>query len=82
MTLVCVNGVSQWNGSMSAVLQEIDNAVLPGTAADNSVTLAVTPSGITEAVSSPITVALQALWASAVGSPSITGIWTTFRKVA
>lgn len=82
MTLVCSDGVSAWYGTMTAVLQEVDNAVLPGTAADNSVALAVTPSSITEAVSSTITVALQALWASTTGAPLIAGYWTTFRKVA
>jgi hypothetical protein len=80
--LVCADGVSSWTGTMSAVLQQVANAVIPGTAADNSVAVACTPPAIVEAVSSPITVSLQAQWASTTGAPGIEGSWTTFRKVA
>ena len=81
--ITCTDGVSGWQGSMAGSVAQTANAILPGTAADNSVALAgATSASYTAAVSSALSVCLQAKWASATGSPTLTCVRTTFRKVA
>lgn len=82
--LVCVDGASQWMWTMDAIVTQTAAAALPGTAADNTVPVSSGPHAgpATASVSSAITVALQADWASTTGAPTITNTWTKFRKVA
>lgn len=81
--ITCTDGVSGWQGSMTAAVAQTANAILPGTAADNSVALAgATSSAYTAAVSSALSVCMQAKWNSATGGPTITCVRTSFRKVA
>ena len=81
--MVCSDGVSAWQVSFMGTLTQTANAILPGTAADNTVSFAgATSSAYTAAVSSAIPVAFQAKWASATGASTITNVRTSFRKVA
>lgn len=80
-TLVCVDGVSSWIGRMDALVAEATNAANPGTASTNTVPVNNVLSH-TATVSSAITVALQALWASTTGAPTLTNLMTTWRKIA
>jgi hypothetical protein len=81
--MTCVDGVSAWQVSWLGSIVQTANAIAPGTAADNAVPLAgATTSSVTAAVSSAITVALQAKWASTTGAPTLTCVRTNFRKVA
>jgi hypothetical protein len=81
--IVCADGVSAWWGSVTAILQQSANPVLPGTAADNSIPLAGSnTSAHTASVSSAVPFSVQCGWGSTTGAPTITNAWTTFRKVA
>ena len=81
--LTCTDGVSGWQASWRGAVAETANALNPGTAADNSVALAgATTASYTAAVSSALSVALKAQWASTTGGPTLTCVRTTFRKVA
>jgi hypothetical protein len=82
MKLTCADGVSAWWCDLYGTVS-LQNSIVPGVAASNSVALASTNSGAhLAAVTSPVTVAVQAKWASVTGTPTITNYWTTFRKVA
>ena len=81
--ITCTDGVSGWQGSMIGTVAETASALNPGTAATNSVPFAgATSASYTAAVSSALTVALKAQWATTTGAPTITCVRTTFRKVA
>jgi len=80
-TLVCADGISSWNCILDALVAEQASPANPGTAATNTVPVA-TYLNHAATVSSSITVALQALWASATGAPTLTNSLTTFRKIA
>lgn len=83
MEITCTDGVSGWQGSMLGTVAETANALNPGTASTNSVPLAgATSAAYTASVSSALSVALKAQWASTTGAPTITCARTTFRKVA
>ena len=79
--LTSVDGVSSWNCKLTVIVAEGASAANPGTAATNTIPLAVMLNH-TATVSSSITVALQALWASTTGAPTITNSMTRFRKTA
>lgn len=79
--LTCVDGVSSWNCKLTAIVGEGTNAANPGTASTNTIPLVVMLNH-TATVASSITVALQALWASTTGAPTITNSMTRFRKTA
>lgn len=79
--LTCVDGVSSWNCMLTAIVGEGTNAANPGTATTNTIPLVVMLNH-TATVSSAITVAVQALWASTTGAPTITNSMTRFRKTA
>ena len=78
LKIICVDGVSLWQGSWSLEMNQTTN---PGTNA-NAVIGDSSTSSVTASVSSPIAVVFQAQWASTTGAPSITCSWTTFRKVS
>jgi len=81
--LTCEDGISLWRVSADGKVTQTTNAALPGTAADNSVSWTVGPTGsLTAAVSSPLVAVLQAEWAATTGAPTITTTWTRFAKVA
>jgi hypothetical protein len=80
--LTCADGISAWWGDLMGVIST-QTDVLPATQAQNSVPLASSNSTAKiEAVSSAVTVAVQAKWAATTGSPVIQCFKTTFRKVA
>ena len=81
--MVCADGVSQWQGSWRFSANQVANNIVPGTAADNTVTAGDSaPSAVTAAVSSSIAMGLRAAWTGTSGSPSIINDWTVFRKIA
>jgi hypothetical protein len=80
-TLVCVDGVSSWNCTLDATVAEQANNANPGTASTNTIPLTVTLNH-TATVASAITVAVQALWGSTTGAPTLTNSRTNFRKIA
>lgn len=81
--LTCSDGISSWWCDMDGIVQQNSNPVLPGTAADNAIPLVSSNSAAhTAAISSNITVAVQAKWAATTGAPTITCYKTQFRKVA
>jgi len=81
--MVCADGVSSWLGSWRFSANQVANNIVPGTAADNTVTAGdSTPSAVTAAVSSSIAMGLRAAWTGTSGSPSIINDWTVFRKIA
>lgn len=81
ITLISADGASTWVCRLDATVAQGANSANPGTAADNTIPLTVTLDH-TAAVSSPVTVALGALWASTTGAPTLTCTMTTFRKIA
>lgn len=81
--LTCADGIEDWQVSMTGAVCQTANAIVPGTAADNSVTLAgATSTAATAAISGSIAVCVQAKWGATTGSPTITTVRTNFRKVA
>lgn len=80
-SLVCVDGISSWECRLEATVAESANAANPGTAASNSMPVNAVLNH-TASVTSAVTVALQALWGSATGAPTLTNLMTTFRKTA
>jgi hypothetical protein len=85
MRVACAStgGGGTWLGSMEGIVTQTSNSLLPGTAADNTVPFADGDvSAITAATNANITAAIQAFWASATGSPTISNRWTIFRKVS
>jgi hypothetical protein len=83
LNIVCADGVSEWLGSWTFTANQLVNHIIPGTAANNTVTASDSaPGAISVPVSAPITVAMMASWTGAVGSPEIVNDWTLFRKVA
>lgn len=81
ITLTSVDGVSSWQCTLDATVAEQANTANPGTAASNTIPLTVTLQH-TASVASAVTVALQALWGSATGAPTLTCSRTNFRKIA
>lgn len=81
--LTCADGVSAWQATMQGGLVQTNNAISPGTAADNGIPLAGgTTAAHTASVSSSIAVAVQARWGATTGAPTITNVRTRFSKVA
>lgn len=80
-TLVCVDGTSSWIGRMEALVAEQSSPANPGTAGTNTIGVNNVLSH-TATVSSSITVALQAFWASTTGAPTLTNLMTTWRKIS
>jgi hypothetical protein len=84
-TLVCaVSGSGgEWYGDMEWTLTQIANQVNPGTAADNTVSVAdADGSEVGVDTTSNMTAVIKAGWASATGSPAITCFHTVFRKIS
>jgi hypothetical protein len=81
--MVCSDGVSQWLGSWRFSANQSANHIIPGTAADNTVTAGDSAtSAITASTGSAITMALRACWSGSSGSPAIYNDWTVFRKIS
>ena len=78
--ITCTDGVSGWQASWQGAVVETANALNPGT---NAVPAAgATSASYTAAVSSALSVALKAQWATTTGAPTLTCVRTVFRKVA
>ena len=83
MRLTCADGISAWWGDIQGAVVAGSATLLPGTAADNAIAIAAVSSAAhTAAVSGALTAVIQAKWASATGSPTLTTTKTTWRKVA
>jgi hypothetical protein len=82
MTVVCIDGISTWQGTMAVTVQETASSVNPGTAATNSVPVCSASGPHTAAIASAVTASIQAQWGSTTGAPTITNSMTTFRKIA
>lgn len=81
--LTCADGISAWQATMQGALVQTNNAINPGTAADQGVPLAGgTTAAHTASVSSSIAVAVQARWGATTGAPTITNVRTRFSKVS
>lgn len=78
LKIVCADGISLWQASWTSTMNATTNPITSGfiNFGDSS------PSAVTAAVSSAITVEMLAQWASTTGAPTITNNWTTFRKVS
>jgi len=84
MLLICVtNGSSgTWVARVRGLVNETANALLPGTAADNTVGLTgCTHAAVTQDTTIANNLSIQAKWASATGSPTLTCRGTLFEKV-
>jgi len=82
--IVCVSPGSSatWRAAISGSVTETANAILPGTAADNTVGLnGCTHSAITRDSTADNAFVIQAKWASATGAPTLTSLATIFEKV-
>lgn len=82
--LVCVSpGASAtWIAEVGGVVTESANALLPGTAASNTVPFTgCTHSAVTQDSTVDNVFAIQAKWASATGSPTLTVRATMFERV-
>lgn len=83
VTCVTTGGAATWYGAMEGTVTQTANSILPGTAADNTVSLAdANITAVTAATNAPITVAVKAFWASATGAPTLTNRFTIFKKVS
>jgi len=83
LELECADGVSGWWATFSGSISVSGAPLNPGTAADQAIALAAANSSVhTASVSSAISVALQAKWASTTGAPTISNYRTSFKKVA
>lgn len=81
MTIVCVDGISSWNCRLEAIVAEQANPANPGTASTNTVPVNAVLNH-TASVGSPITVGIEAEWASASFAATLTNSLTTFRKIS
>lgn len=82
--LVCVGpgAAATWMASVSGILTQSANAIIPGTAADNSVPLVgCTHTAVTQDSTVADAFSVQAKWASATGTPTMTCRFTLFEKV-
>jgi hypothetical protein len=81
--LQCIStgATGTWSASISGVITQTANNILPGTAADNTIPFTgnTGTSDVTQDTTASISVALQALWASVIGGPTITGV-STYRE--
>jgi hypothetical protein len=81
--MVCADGVSAWWCSLGGSVAESSAALSTGASGQESVAIAAVNTSVhAAAVSSAISVAVQAKWNSTTGSPTITNNLTTFRKIA
>lgn len=80
----CSTGTSgTWLADLTGIFAETSNAELPGTAADNSVSVVgVTHSAITQDTTSNAAMAIQAVWASVTGAPTITCVSTKWERLS
>lgn len=83
ISATCNDGVSGWDAAIEGGINQTANPINPGTASTNSSSIVgVTASGFTKAISSAISVCVQAKWASTTGAPSITCFKTRWSKVS
>lgn len=82
-TMVCADGVSGWWATLDGSVAESGTNLVPGGSGSQSIAIADSNTGLHAAsVGSPISVSIQCKWSATTGSPTITNILTTFRKVA
>lgn len=82
--LVCVGpgATATWMASVSGIVTQSANAVIPGTAADNSVPLAgCTHTAVTQDSTIADAFSIQAKWAATTGTPTLTCRYTLFERV-
>lgn len=82
--LVCVTTGSSgtWVASVRGTITQSANGILPGTAADNTISFAgCTHTAVTQDTTLANNFSVQAKWASATGSPTLTSRATLFEKV-
>lgn len=85
LTLKCTStGASgTWSASLRGILTQSTNAILPGTAADNSVPFtANTNADVTQDTTVGVSLAIQAKWAATTGAPTITCTDTVMERLA
>lgn len=83
-TLICVGpgATATWVAEIAGTVTETANAILPGTAADNTVPLAgCTHTAVTQDSTVANTFSIRAKWASTTGSPTLSVVGTLFEKV-
>lgn len=84
VVLICATPGSSgtWVASVRGVITQSANAILPATAADNTIPFAgCTHSAVTQDTTVSDTLSIQAKWASATGAPTLTCLGTLFEKV-
>lgn len=82
--LICVTPGSSgtWAARVSGQVNETANALLPATAADNTIGLTgCTHTAVTQNTTIANNLSIQAKWASATGAPTLTCNGTLFEKV-
>lgn len=82
--LICVSTGSSgtWIASITGNVNETANALLPGTAADNTISFSgCTHTAVTQDTTVANNFSVQAKWASTTGSPTLTCRGTLFEKV-
>lgn len=62
-------------------VNQVANALLPATAADNTVPLSVSVASVTEDTTSSMTFQIMGKWSATTGSPSISCLGTLFERV-
>ena len=84
VTLICVsNGTSgTWVASIRGVVTQSANAILPGTAADNTIPFAgCTHTAVTQDTTVGNTFGIYAKWAGTTGTPTLSCVGSLFEKV-
>lgn len=85
LTLKCnLTGASgTWSASLRGVVSQSANAIVPGTAADNSVPfVGVTLTDVVQDTTVANTIVIQAEWAALTGAPTIVCTDTMFERLA
>lgn len=81
--LQCVStgATGTWSASLHGTVTETANALVPGTAADNTIPFEGNTglSDVTQDTTAAISLVLQAQWGSTTGAPTITGV-STYRE--
>ena len=84
LLLICVSNGSSgtWMSNITGTLVQSANSVLPGTAADNTVTFTgSTHTAVTQNTTIANTLEIDAKWAGTTGSPTLSCAGTLFEKV-
>lgn len=82
--IICASTGSSgtWISSITGNVNETANALLPGTAADNTISFSgCTHTAVTQDTTTANNFSVQAKWASTTGSPTLTCRGTLFEKV-